>query len=103
MTGNGSGYTYASFAGNAKGMTVTPTGASAAEIDNATGAQIGRDAIEKMASAYMWGKAWDAAGKLIEEGFDAVRDGNETDVRINDSNNSTKVDTFVPPPPQTAQ
>lgn len=99
MSGNGSGYSYASLGGNAEGLTITPQGATVAKIDNATGAAIAKEAISDAASAYVLGKAFDAAGKLIEEGFDALKDGNETDVRINQSNNATKVktETFVPP------
>jgi hypothetical protein len=101
MSGNGQGYSYASLGGNAEGLTITPQGATVAKIDNATGMGIAREAIGDAASAYALGKAFDAAGKLIDEGFDALTDGNETDVRINESNNATKVatETFVPPTP----
>ena len=103
MTGNGTGYTYASFAGNAKGLTVTPTGASAAEVDNSTGAALAKEMAKDIAKAYAWGRAFDAAGKLIEEGFDAAKDANDTDAAINASDNATKVEveTFVPPAPIT--
>lgn len=100
MTGNGTGYTYASLGGNAEGLSISPTGATVAKIDNATGAAIAKEAISDAASAYVLGKAFDAAGQLIEDGFDALEDSNETDVRINESNNAAKVttETFVPPP-----
>ena len=101
MTGNGTGYTYASLGGNAEGLNISPAGASATKIDNATGAAIAKEAISDAASAYVLGKAFDAAGKLIEEGADVLTDGNDTDVQINKSNNAAKVETetFVPPPP----
>jgi len=98
MTGNGTGFTYASLAGNAQGLNITPAGASATSIDNATGAAIAKEAISDMASAYVLGKAADAVGNLISDGFDALEDGNATDKAINANNNATKVDTFVPPP-----
>ena len=103
MTGNGTGYTYASFAGNAKGLTVSPTGASADEVDNATGAALAKETAKEIAKAYAWGRAFDAAGKLIEEGFDAVKDTNATDEALNASDNAAKVEveTFVPPEPVT--
>ena len=105
MTGNGTGYTYASLGGNAEQLSITSTGATAAKLDNATGAAIGKEAISDMASAYVLGKAFDAAGKLIEEGFDAVEDANDTDEAIAKSNNSTKaeIETFVPPEPVPTQ
>ena len=101
MTGNGTGYTYASLGGNAEGLNISPAGASATKIDNATGAAIAKEAISDAASAYVLGKAFDAAGKLIEEGADVLTDNNDTDVEINKSNNAAKVETetFVPPEP----
>ena len=101
MTGNGTGYTYASLAGNAQGLNITPTGATAASVDNATGAAIAREAVADVASAYALGKAFDALGNLISEGADALKDGNDTDEAIVKSNNATKVEveTFVPPEP----
>jgi hypothetical protein len=101
MTGNGTGYTYASCAGNAEGMTISPAGASAAKIDNATGAKLATDAVGAVARAYTWGKAFDALGNLIEEGADVIKDGNATDQAINADNNATKetIETFVPPEP----
>ncbi len=101
MTGNGTGFTYASFAGNAEGMQISPSGASAAKIDNSTGAQLARDAVGDVASAYTWGKAFGAITDLIEEGADVIKDGNATDEAINADNNATKkaIKTFVPPEP----
>lgn len=101
MTGNGTGYTYASLAGNAQGLNITPTGATATAIDNATGAAIAKEAVSDAASAYMMGKAFDALGNLIDAGADALKDGNATDEAITKSNNATKVEveTFVPPAP----
>jgi hypothetical protein len=101
MTGNGTGYTYASLGGNAEGLNISPGGASATKIDNATGAAIAKEAISDAASAYVMGKMFDAAGKLIEEGADVLTDNNDTDVEINESNNAAKVETetFVPPEP----
>jgi hypothetical protein len=104
MTGNGTGFTYASLGGNAEQLNITPTGATAAKIDNATGAAIAKEAISDAASAYVLGKAFDAAGKLIEEGADAIEDANDTDEAIAKSNNATKaeIETFVPPEPVAA-
>jgi hypothetical protein len=105
MTGNGTGYTYASLGGNAEQLSITPAGAAAAKLDNATGAAIAKEAISDMASAYVLGKAFDAAGRLIEDGFDAVEDANDTDEAIAKSNNATKaeIETFVPPEPVPTQ
>ena len=101
MTGNGTGFTYASVAGNAQGLNITPTGATAANIDNATGAGLAREAIGDAASAYALGKAFDALGNLIDDGFDALEDSNDTDEAINANDNAAKVkvETFVPPEP----
>ncbi len=101
MQGNGTGYSYASLGGNAQGLTISPAGASATSIDNATGAQIGREAIGDAASAYAMGKMFDALGNLIDDGFDALEDSNATDAQINAQNNAAKVkvETFVPPEP----
>ncbi len=101
MQGNGTGFTYASLGGNAQGLTISPQGASAASIDNATGANIAREAVGDVASAYALGKAFDALGNLIEEGADAIEDSNATDAQINAQNNAAKVkvETFVPPEP----
>jgi hypothetical protein len=101
MSGDGKGFSYASLGGNAQGLSISPTGATAASIDNSTGAGIAKDAIADMASAYAMGKAFDALGNLIEEGADALKDGNSTDEAINANNNAAKVkvETFVPPEP----
>lgn len=95
-------YSYRSFAGNAKIGSITPDGAQGVEIDNATGLGVVERTADKIGKAWMWGKAWDAAGNLIDRGFDALEDGNETDVRINANNNATKetIETFVPPEPE---
>ena len=93
-------YSYTSFAGNAEFGQLGPEGIRAGKIDNATGAGIIERTAEKAANAWMWGKAWEAAGNLVDRGFDALEDGNATDEAINASNNATKeaVETFVPPP-----
>jgi hypothetical protein len=87
-------------AGNIKGLK-TPEGVSVDEINTSQGAAIAKEAISDAASAYVLGKAFDAAGKLIEEGADVLTDNNDTDVEINKSNNAAKVETetFVPPEP----
>jgi hypothetical protein len=104
MSGNGTGFTYATLGGNAEQLNISPTGATAAKIDNATGAAIAKEAISDAASAYVMGKAFDALGNLIEEGADALKDGNDTDEAIAKSNNATKaeIETFVPPEPVAA-
>ncbi len=98
---NAGTYSYVSLAGNARFGEMGPEGMRNAEIDNSTGAGVVRDTAEKIGKAWAWGKAWDAAGKLVEEGFDALKDTNETDVRINAQNNAAEVatETFVPPAP----
>jgi hypothetical protein len=97
---NAGTYSYSSFAGNAKFGELGPEGIRNGEIDNSTGATIAKDSVEAIGRAYAWGKAWDAAGKLIDEGFDALKDSNSTDEAINANNNATKAEikTFVPPP-----
>lgn len=102
IEGDGQGYKYASLGGNAQGLNMTPNSASVASVDNATGAAIAKDAISDMASAYALGKAFDALGNLIDEGFDALKDSNATDEAINANNNAAKVnvETFVPPEPE---
>lgn len=101
MTGNGAGYSYASLGGNAQGLKITPDGASATSIDNSTGMGIAKDAVADAASAWAMGKAFDALGTLVEEGFDAIDSNTAADVKINSSNNAAKVETFVPPPVST--
>lgn len=97
---NAGTYSYTSFAGNARFGELGPEGVRNAEIDNATGAQIAKDTAAAIGRAYAWGQAWNAAGKLIDEGFDALKDSNATDEAITKSNNATKAEikTFVPPP-----
>ena len=97
---NAGTFTYASLAGNAKFGEFGPEGMRNAEIDNATGATVAKDTAAAIGRAYAWGKAWDAAGNLIDQGFDAFKDGNATDEAITKSNNATKVEiqNFVPPP-----
>ena len=99
MTGNGTGYTYASLGGNAGKLNITATGASADVIDNSTGASIAKEAVSDIASAYVLGKAADAIGNLITEGADVLKDGNSTDQAIKASDNAAKVttETFTPP------
>ncbi len=103
VTGNRNEGTFAynSFLGNAKIGELGPEGLRNTEIDNATGAGVIERTAEKIGKAWAWGKAWDAAGKLIDRGFDALEDGNETDVRINAQDNAAAVatETFVPPEP----
>lgn len=72
MSGNGTGFTYASVGGNAEGLNITPTGATVGKIDNATGAAIAKEAISDAASAYTIGKALDTGVELIEEGADVL-------------------------------
>lgn len=93
-------YSYSSFAGNAKFGQLGPEGIRGGEIDNATGAGIIERTADKAANAWMWGKAWEAAGNLVDRGFDALEDGNATDEAINASDNAADVakETFVPPP-----
>jgi len=92
-------YSYTSFAGNAKFGQLGPEGIRGGEIDNATGAGIIERTAEKAANAWMWGKAWDAAGNLVDRGFDALEDSNATDEAINASDNARlkEIETFVPP------
>jgi hypothetical protein len=101
MTGNGTGFTYASVGGNAENLNITPTGATASKIDNATGAAIAREAIGDMASAYALGKAFDALSDVSSDLLDWATDANATDKAINANNNATKAEikTFVPPEP----
>jgi hypothetical protein len=96
---NAGTFTYASLAGDAKFGEFGPEGMRNADINNSNGATIAKDSIEAIGRAYAWGKAWDAAGNLIDEGFDALKDGNSTDEAINANNNATKaeINTFVPP------
>jgi hypothetical protein len=98
---NAGTYSYVSLAGNATFGEMGPEGMRNAVIDNATGAGVARDTAANLGRAYAWGKAWDAAGKLVDRGFDALEDGNETDVRINAQDNAAAVatETFVPPEP----
>lgn len=74
MTGNGTGYTYASLGGNAEGLNITPSGATAGKIDNATGAALAKEAISDTASAYTIGKALDMGTNLIQEGADVIKE-----------------------------
>ena len=74
MTGNGTGFTYASLGGNAQGLNITPNGATAANIDNATGAALAKEAISDAASAYTIGKALDAGLELIDETADVIKE-----------------------------
>ena len=93
-------WTYASALGNAKFGEMGPEGMRNAEIDNATGGAIIERTAEKVASAWMWGQAAEAVGNLIDGGFDALKDSNDSDVKINAADNATKaqIKTFVPPP-----
>lgn len=101
MTGNGTGFTYASVGGNAEGLSISPSGATAAKIDNATGAAIAREAIGDAASAYALGKAFDALSDVSGDLLDGATDANATDATINAQNQAAKVkvETFVPPEP----
>ena len=101
MQGNGTGFTYASLGGNAQQLQISPNGASAASIDNSSGLGIAKEAVSDAASAYALGKAFDALGNLIDDGFDALENSNATDAQINAQNNAAKVkvETFVPPEP----
>lgn len=101
MTGNGTGFTYASVGGNAENLNITPTGATASKIDNATGAAIAREAIGDAASAYALGKSFDALSDVSSDILSGAEDANATDKAINGQNQAAKVkvETFVPPEP----
>lgn len=105
MTGDGTGFSYASLGGNAEGLSISPTGATAAKIDNATGASIAREAIGDAASAYALGKAFDALSDVSSDILSGVEDANATDTTINGQNQAAKVkvETFVPPEPVVPQ
>jgi hypothetical protein len=105
MSGDGKGFSYASLGGNAQGLSISPTGATAASIDNSTGAGIAKDAIADMASAYALGKAFDALSDVSSDILSGVEDANATDTTINGQNQAAKVkvETFVPPEPVVPQ
>lgn len=74
ISGDGTGFTYASVGGNVEALNITSSGATAGKIDNATGAALAKEAISDTASAYTIGKALDMGTNLIQEAADVIKE-----------------------------